>query len=65
MSSPKVGGQLVKNIIVREDQVSHHDGRQQGLDARHFLQEREDREVPHDSDPQPVCSGVPQWRCSL
>ena len=41
-------------LCSREDQVPHHDGRQQGLDAGHFLPEREDRAVSHHSDAQPL-----------
>ena len=48
-------------LCSREDQVSDDDRRQQGLDAGHFLQERENRSVSHNSHPQPLRQSLSQW----
>ena len=60
---------LLPNFIpmqyFREDPLLDPHGRQQGLDAGHFLQEREDRSLPQHPDPQPVHPGVSRWRCPL
>ena len=43
--------------ISRENKISDPDGREQGLDARHLLQEREDWKLPQHPHPQPLHQG--------
>ena len=49
----------------RQDQVPHHDGQHQGLDARHVLQEREAGQVPQHHPAKPLCQNLPEWRRPL
>ena len=66
------GGKKIINFIFilhlplfREDQVLDPDGRKQGVDAGHLLQEREDRAVPQHPHPQPLHQDLSRRRRPL
>ena len=62
----KIINQLkIQLIYFRQDPLPDDDGRQQSLDARHLLQEREDRTVPHYTGSKPLYQSISQWGCPI